>query len=577
MSASVPAAVEHSVNRGGKANEDPSPNTNSPATSSPSTEDRRATFRKRRLSLPLHHLSTTSEEDPAYHSSASSSPQTRATSPERRALSPAAGGSGGPESPILAADEKAHTFRKRRLSLTQNKCHPESSPDRQHTTNKRLRRSSETSSVGSSFSNSHNAASSFLLLSPKTMHSGELIQHDRPLPSPAVHSDNVLYTKPSLPPPPPAFSLPPSVLSPFADADAAAAQGGTTFEEKQQEQPTLLLPKWHRRQTIELDHKLPFPKEIVGTYSCHGVEPVYDSSYEEEEEVEEQEQKGVDDTTEDFWNHGMGKPAAAILTAAQELEEGADPPASIEATEQNTEGTINNNNDDDGSNNNKPTTAAKINQDRGGVAYPYGNSPHTALFAVYDGHGQGGELVSQFALHEIQRRLEKHPDFGTNLDKAFKDTFCAVDEALKQEPIIEPLFAGTTACVALLSGRRLTTANAGDSRAVVARRLEAGSGWQAIDLTQDQNPDTPNEMERILASGGYVSPSPGPGLSARVWLDTMCTQIGLAMARSIGDHAVSTVGVIAEPVVSFHDVQENDEFLVLASDGKKSDRAEKKN
>jgi hypothetical protein len=29
--------------------------------------------------------------------------------------------------------------------------------------------------------------------------------------------------------------------------------------------------------------------------------------------------------------------------------------------------------------------AAKINQDRGGVAFPYGNSTRTALFAVYDG------------------------------------------------------------------------------------------------------------------------------------------------------------------------------------------------
>jgi serine/threonine protein phosphatase PrpC len=39
------------------------------------------------------------------------------------------------------------------------------------------------------------------------------------------------------------------------------------------------------------------------------------------------------------------------------------------------------------------------------------------------------------------------------------------------------------------------------------------------------------------------------------------------MARSIGDHAVSAVGVIAEPVVTKHKVAPNDEFLILASDG----------
>jgi len=57
------------------------------------------------------------------------------------------------------------------------------------------------------------------------------------------------------------------------------------------------------------------------------------------------------------------------------------------------------------------------------------------------------------------------------------------------------------------------------------------------------------------------------GLSSRVWLDKEWSQIGLAMARSIGDHAVKSIGVIAEPVVSFHDVNENDKFLILATDG----------
>ena len=40
------------------------------------------------------------------------------------------------------------------------------------------------------------------------------------------------------------------------------------------------------------------------------------------------------------------------------------------------------------------------------------------------------------------------------------------------------------------------------------------------------------------------------------------------MARSIGDHAVKSVGVIAEPVVSVHTVDEElDEFVIIATDG----------
>uniref|UniRef100_A0A7R9ZIN9 PPM-type phosphatase domain-containing protein n=1 Tax=Craspedostauros australis TaxID=1486917 RepID=A0A7R9ZIN9_9STRA len=67
--------------------------------------------------------------------------------------------------------------------------------------------------------------------------------------------------------------------------------------------------------------------------------------------------------------------------------------------------------------------------------------------------------------------------------------------------------------------------------------------------------------------GGFVSPPPEPGLSARVWLDSTCTQIGLAMARSIGDHAVKPIGVIAEPVVTQHKIHPDDEFMILATDG----------
>ena len=131
--------------------------------------------------------------------------------------------------------------------------------------------------------------------------------------------------------------------------------------------------------------------------------------------------------------------------------------------------------------------------------------------------------------------------------------------------------------------------NAGDSRAVLARRRVANNTnmyitkqatltvdkstkiptqeFITIPLSVDQNPDTPGEKERILNEGGFVSPPPEPGLSARVWLDAEYTQIGLAMARSIGDHAVKDVGVTAEPVVTVHDVVEDDEFVILATDG----------
>lgn len=431
---------------------------------------------------------------------------------------------------VLDVDnEKAHTFRKRRLSLTVNKSTlspsppPPESGSSAHSKNRRFSMDSNNSvsSTVCSGSNNNNERAQFV---SRTVHSGELIGADGvPPPSPAgIHGSHVLYQQTSPPP------LPPPVL-----------ELGTAAR---------LLPKWKRRQTLNPQtelHKLPFSRELVGTYSCHGVEPVYSNEYEEEFVAEDAPLVASPRVI-----HAFGDGFGATSEPPDHQEDCSSAPnASTEPLDEA-----------------PPVTVAKINQDRGGVSFPYGNCPKTALFAVYDGHGLGGELVSQFALHEVQRRLEKHPFFPADLEKSFIETFLAVDLALSNEPLIDPLFAGTTACVALLQDRTLTLSNAGDSRAVCARKLPDGT-YLALDLTADQNPDVPAEMQRIVNAGGYVTMPPAPGLSARVWLDARCTQIGLAMARSIGDHAVATVGVIAEPVVTTHAVTEQDEFLILASDG----------
>lgn len=112
--------------------------------------------------------------------------------------------------------------------------------------------------------------------------------------------------------------------------------------------------------------------------------------------------------------------------------------------------------------------------------------------------------------------MEKHPDFNSDIEKAFKETFLKVDASLKDESLIEPFYAGTTACVALLRNKKLVLSNAGDSRAVLARKNVDGGlkdklTWKVIDLTEDQNPDLPAEQERIEKMGGYVSPPPEPG------------------------------------------------------------------
>lgn len=92
-------------------------------------------------------------------------------------------------------------------------------------------------------------------------------------------------------------------------------------------------------------------------------------------------------------------------------------------------------------------------------------------------------------------------------------------------------------------------------------------GMVARDLTRDHKPDDPDEKARIESWGGFVCPPHEEGLSSRVYLDAEFTMIGLAMSRSIGDHAVKNVGVIAEPEVKIFELEDKDQFMVMASDG----------
>ena len=207
----------------------------------------------------------------------------------------------------------------------------------------------------------------------------------------------------------------------------------------------------------------------------------------------------------------------------------------------------------------------KINQDRGCVVCPYRGTLNECLFMVLDGHGDHGDRISEFTMRQIAISLEKHPALEMDPVTALKETFVNTNTALLVTPM-NFMTSGTTCVAAYYANNTLFVANCGDSRAVVAVAGADGT-LTAQELSRDHKPDDPIEQARIEASGGFVSPPPRPGLSARVYLDQAHTMIGLAMARSIGDYAVKGVGVTAEPEVKTYPVDESYQFLIMASDG----------
>ena len=150
-------------------------------------------------------------------------------------------------------------------------------------------------------------------------------------------------------------------------------------------------------------------------------------------------------------------------------------------------------------------------------------------------------------------------------------------------------FSGTTIVTVMVQGNKLVTANAGDSRAVVGslrdfnyvikdKNIESKALsveendriWVAKQITRDHKPDDEDEKERILKHNGRIESykgrhgeNVGP---ARVWLKTEQFP-GLAMSRSIGDACAHSVGVSHIPEMKQFTIDEDDKFLILASDG----------
>ncbi|XP_057538286.1 protein phosphatase 2C 56-like [Amaranthus tricolor] len=181
------------------------------------------------------------------------------------------------------------------------------------------------------------------------------------------------------------------------------------------------------------------------------------------------------------------------------------------------------------------------------------NSP-LHFFAVFDGHG-GPEVADYCAerMHGvIAEELSKESIDGYEWQKKWKEAFSSgfrrADDLVITEAGVSEM-VGSTAVVAIVSGCQIILSNCGDSRAVLCRRT------QTIQLTVDHKPDRADELSRIEAEGGRVINWHG----ARV--------LGvLAMSRAIGDRYMSPY-IIPVPEITFMTRSEEDECLILASDG----------
>lgn len=183
-----------------------------------------------------------------------------------------------------------------------------------------------------------------------------------------------------------------------------------------------------------------------------------------------------------------------------------------------------------------------------------------AYLAVYDGHnGSNTSNTLQDRLHDVIICTETLP----MTTKLIHDGFLSMDEEILQVDrkrmdiersettagLVPPSFSGATAVIAIVDqSDTVYIANVGDSRAVLC------SGALAVDLTIDHKADESKERQRIEQAGGFVHNGRLNGV--------------LAISRAFGDIMHKTgQQFIATPDVTCHKVSEQDEFIILASDG----------
>ena len=199
-------------------------------------------------------------------------------------------------------------------------------------------------------------------------------------------------------------------------------------------------------------------------------------------------------------------------------------------------------------------------------------SPNVKYFAVYDGHGVKGREAAEGLRKEINRKLHSDKNKIIKLkelqrvESYFKDLFKSIQKKLSGTNDYE--LSGTCAICVLIVDNKMFSINVGDSRCVLGQRKggdDKKSGEKiCLEMSIDQKPMRDDEKKRIQERGGEVSEKiPG---APRVFRKNDEVP-GLAVARSIGDIVAHEVGVSCEPEVFEKELDSDDHFIVIGSDG----------
>lgn len=202
---------------------------------------------------------------------------------------------------------------------------------------------------------------------------------------------------------------------------------------------------------------------------------------------------------------------------------------------------------------------------------------NSRFIAVYDGHGSRGKEAATLAKDEIRKALI---DDRENLPNKLKDKKESEKYFVKMFKTIQHKYkkklqdfdlSGTCAVCVLQMDQKLYFINLGDSRAAMGVKSVTSTAGvfqlYAYQMTIDHKANREDEKRRVDANQGIVL-NERNGISGppRVYPKNEDGP-GLCVSRSFGDVLLHSFGVSEEPELSFKDIENDDKFIVIGSDG----------
>jgi len=185
----------------------------------------------------------------------------------------------------------------------------------------------------------------------------------------------------------------------------------------------------------------------------------------------------------------------------------------------------------------------KEQQDKYKVRLP-ANEDDMSFFGVYDGHST--HQIAELIANKLDDYIFENFSQNSDLKQSIKDAFEKLETEVINRLEAERPRGGSTVLCTIIQNKQIHVANLGDCQGIVTNGDKCTVLSQLHDFTNE------TEKQRVEQKGGVIFKNRLQG--------------ELAISRSIGDISYKNF-MSSEPEISVYDIEEQDEYLILGTDG----------